>query len=292
MRYRCLVASMKFAFADWPSREPRRLIARACTSLLGIINSEADGVSIGVSPHFSAKTRQYADQVAADVAEVAAATIGTYSRKVGAGAAASEKWIAASVLMFGALAGATMVAAAPVQAAEWSSAGGAVSERPDVGIAGEAEGSAVTPAVAPDGTLVWPTPTSPHARPSSAAAAQGWMQSPRPRTARASGRGRWTILCWARSPTVPGSECRGGASDGARVGLVLPRRHLRLGRQGPVGGRAARWPRRRRYTAGSAVPVTSVAGRWGAVSPHARCAGADVEATGSGCFETHEVVVS
>ncbi len=89
------------------------------------------------------------------------------------------KRTAASVLMFGALAGVTMVIAAPAQAAEWSPVGGVVSERPDVGIADEAEGDAGTPAVAPDRILVrstpTPAPTWPHAPPSSAATVQGWI---------------------------------------------------------------------------------------------------------------------
>ncbi|WP_410575624.1 hypothetical protein [Amycolatopsis sp. cmx-4-61] len=83
--------------------------------------------------------------------------------------------IAASLLTFGALASATMAAAAPIQAAELWPAVGVVSEQPDVGAAGEGEANADTPAVAPDGTLTWPTSTSSHVRPMSAATAQGWI---------------------------------------------------------------------------------------------------------------------
>ncbi|MFB9686122.1 hypothetical protein [Amycolatopsis plumensis] len=85
------------------------------------------------------------------------------------------KRIAASLLTFGALASATMAAAASGQAAELSPAGGMVSEQPDVGAVGEGEANADTPAVAPDGTLTWSTPKSSHARPMSAATAQGWI---------------------------------------------------------------------------------------------------------------------
>ncbi|MFJ1767984.1 hypothetical protein ACIOD2_47245 [Amycolatopsis sp. NPDC088138] len=48
-----------------------------------------------------------------------------------------------------------------------------VSDRPDVGAVGE--GTTDIPAVTPDGTLVWSTPTSPDARPMEAATAQGWI---------------------------------------------------------------------------------------------------------------------
>jgi hypothetical protein len=85
------------------------------------------------------------------------------------------KRTAASLLTFGALAGAVMAAAVPVQAAEQSPAAVVVSEQPDVGSPGEGEANAGTPAVAPDGTLVWSTSTSPHTRPMSAATAQGWI---------------------------------------------------------------------------------------------------------------------
>lgn len=83
------------------------------------------------------------------------------------------KRIVASLLTFGALAGATMVAAAPVYAAEPPAPTGVAPEKLDVGAVGKA--NADTPAVAPDGTLAWPTSTSPHARPKSAASAQGWI---------------------------------------------------------------------------------------------------------------------
>lgn len=83
------------------------------------------------------------------------------------------KRIAASLLTSGALASATMAAAAPVQAAEPASAAGVVSDQSDVGAVGE--GNTDIPAVAPDGTLVWSTPTSPYARPMAAATAQGWI---------------------------------------------------------------------------------------------------------------------
>lgn len=85
------------------------------------------------------------------------------------------KRIAASLLTFGALASATMATAAPVGAAELSYAADAVSGPLDVGAVGEGEANAGTPAVGPDGTLVWSTPTSSHARPMSAATAQGWI---------------------------------------------------------------------------------------------------------------------
>jgi hypothetical protein len=83
------------------------------------------------------------------------------------------KRIVTSLLTFGALASA-MAAAAPAEAAE-TSAASVVSDRPDVGVLGEGEVHADTPAVAPDGTLVWPTPASPHNWPLPAATAQGWI---------------------------------------------------------------------------------------------------------------------
>lgn len=68
-----------------------------------------------------------------------------------------------------------MADAAPVQAAELSPAVGVMFEQPDVRVGGEGDANADTPAVAPDGTLIWSTPNSSHARPLSAAAAQGWI---------------------------------------------------------------------------------------------------------------------
>lgn len=85
------------------------------------------------------------------------------------------KRIAASLLTFGVLASATMAAVVPANAAEASSAADVVSDQPDVGTPGEGDANAGTPAVAPDGSVIWSTPTSPHARPMSAATAQGWI---------------------------------------------------------------------------------------------------------------------
>jgi hypothetical protein len=87
------------------------------------------------------------------------------------------KRIAMSLLTFGALASATVVTAAPAQAAEPLPAARSVSEHLDIGAPGEGDVNAGTPAVAPDGTLVWSTPTTPLTRPlsSATATAQGWI---------------------------------------------------------------------------------------------------------------------
>jgi hypothetical protein len=85
------------------------------------------------------------------------------------------KQIATSLLVFGALAGATVVAANPVQAAESSRVAEVVSDQLDVGRPGEGDVNTGTPAVAPDDTLVWPTSTSSRTRPFSSATAQGWI---------------------------------------------------------------------------------------------------------------------
>ncbi|MFJ9782569.1 hypothetical protein ACIRSS_23510 [Amycolatopsis sp. NPDC101161] len=85
------------------------------------------------------------------------------------------KRIAASLLTFGALASAAMAAATSADAADTRPAADVVSDQPDVGALGEGKANTGTPAVAPDGTLVWSTSTSPHARPMSAATAQGWI---------------------------------------------------------------------------------------------------------------------
>jgi hypothetical protein len=85
------------------------------------------------------------------------------------------KRIAASLLTFGALASVTMAAAASADAAGTPPFADVASDQPDVGALGEGKANAGTPAVAPDGTLVWSTPTSPQTRPMSAATAQGWI---------------------------------------------------------------------------------------------------------------------
>ncbi|WP_103343808.1 hypothetical protein [Amycolatopsis sp. CA-126428] len=86
------------------------------------------------------------------------------------------KRIAASLLTVGALASATMAAAAPADAAGARPFAGVVSVEPDVGALGEGKSNVGTPAVAPDGVLVWPaTSTSSHAQPMLAATAQGWI---------------------------------------------------------------------------------------------------------------------
>ncbi|MGV9368138.1 hypothetical protein [Amycolatopsis sp. NPDC003731] len=84
------------------------------------------------------------------------------------------KRIAASLLTFGALTSVTMAGAAPVQATELSVVG-VVTGQLDIGAVGEGEANADTPAVAPDGTFIWPTHRSSHARPLPAATAQGWI---------------------------------------------------------------------------------------------------------------------
>src|SRR2546430_7403081 len=83
--------------------------------------------------------------------------------------------MAVSLLTFGVLAGASLLAANPAQSAEPLPATRSVSEQPDVGVPGEGDATMGTPAVAPDGALVWSTPTSPRALPLSAATAQSWI---------------------------------------------------------------------------------------------------------------------
>ncbi|MEV6871682.1 hypothetical protein [Amycolatopsis sp. NPDC051128] len=85
------------------------------------------------------------------------------------------KRIAASLLTFGALASATMAAAVPANAGEGPPAADVASDQPDAGALGEGKADADAPAVSPDGILVWSKPTSTHARPMSAATAQGWI---------------------------------------------------------------------------------------------------------------------
>ncbi|WIX85757.1 hypothetical protein [Amycolatopsis sp. DG1A-15b] len=87
----------------------------------------------------------------------------------------NAKRIAASLLTIAAFASATMAAAAPADAADAPPAADALSDQPDVGALGEGKANSGTPAVAPDGTLVWPTSTSPHAQTMLAATAQGWI---------------------------------------------------------------------------------------------------------------------
>jgi hypothetical protein len=85
------------------------------------------------------------------------------------------KQVATSLLMFGALAGTTVVTANPVQAAESSRVAEVVSDRLDVGGPGDGEANVGTPAVAPDGTLLWPASASSGTRPLSSATVQGWI---------------------------------------------------------------------------------------------------------------------
>ncbi len=86
------------------------------------------------------------------------------------------KQIATSLLMLATLAGTTMVAADPVQAAESPRVGVVVFASLDVGGPTEGDANAGTPAVSPDGTLVWAAQaTSPHVQPLQAATAQGWI---------------------------------------------------------------------------------------------------------------------
>lgn len=83
--------------------------------------------------------------------------------------------IAASLLTLGALTAMTLAAAEPAHAAESPRLAEAVSGPLDVGGPGESDIVADTPAVAPDGTLVWPAPTSAPTRPMSSATTQGWI---------------------------------------------------------------------------------------------------------------------
>jgi hypothetical protein len=85
-------------------------------------------------------------------------------------------------------------------------------------------------------------------------------RSLRPRPVRASITGRSTAPCWAPSLTVPASGCPAPAGIGrACLGLVVPRRHLRLGSRGSVAGRAAHWPRWRWRTTGYGMSLMSPA---------------------------------
>ncbi|GLY42985.1 hypothetical protein Amsp01_090080 [Amycolatopsis sp. NBRC 101858] len=88
---------------------------------------------------------------------------------------------AASVLVAGALTGSLLAAAAPAQGAVMppvSSVVAADPDQPDVGLPGEVSRQAGVPAVAPDGSLVWPTDTDVALRssyPASSSTAQAWI---------------------------------------------------------------------------------------------------------------------
>jgi hypothetical protein len=88
----------------------------------------------------------------------------------------AAKRAAMSVLAFSALAGAMVVAPATAQAVDIPAAvADSASEQLDVGVPGEGDANVDIPAVAPDGNLVWPTPTAPMTQPSSSATAQSWI---------------------------------------------------------------------------------------------------------------------
>ncbi len=88
---------------------------------------------------------------------------------------------AASVLAAGALTGSLLATAAPAQGTMMppvSSAAAADPDQPDVGLPGEVARNPGVPAVAPDGSLVWPTDTDAAPRssyPASAVTAQAWI---------------------------------------------------------------------------------------------------------------------
>jgi hypothetical protein len=143
------------------------------------------------------------------------------------------KRVATSVLVLGALAGAALAFTAPAQAADiaWSvPVAESAASYPDVGSPAEAAANAGTPAVAPDGSLAWPTSTPAQIRPSSSATARSWIVV----TAIADGA---RIRAHPVNGPVSGAIARGGSSGspanaelpmGTR-GLGLPRRYLRLG---------------------------------------------------------------